>query len=389
MSAQASQTQWYLAREGQQFGPISEAELAKFIELGHLQPTDLLWREGFADWRPALIVFPPQAPAPPAIGPTLPRGPATDPSPRLTSMGRPERPAREEDYDDDPAPRGRFGRIMVVLLVLVIVGGAGAAAYLYRDRVTDVVASLASFAPSADTRSPTERKSFETPPLTGFRGTPEEVDARLQATALWSVLKRDFPDWYKQRLDELTALARDNPDDAAVGQEVARKLVELRRQNVANALSATLPKLKSVAVAFYDSLAKLRRHSVQACHGFIAEGQASPAIVALLQQGTEHTVHLQTQLTSVFEAIAEGRTQPRVYPRAQQADYQMLAADLIKMGWTQEDMRVFSNQTALAQASPEKVCQLVHDWFAAQLAIQNEETQMRLLVDSLRPIFAG
>ena len=37
--------QWYLARGGQQYGPLSEAELAEFIELGHLQPNDLLWRE--------------------------------------------------------------------------------------------------------------------------------------------------------------------------------------------------------------------------------------------------------------------------------------------------------------------------------------------------------
>src|SRR5438105_2864977 len=63
MSAPASQTQWYLARDGQQFGPLSEAELAKLIELGHLQPNDLLWREGFPDWRPAMVVFPPRRPA--------------------------------------------------------------------------------------------------------------------------------------------------------------------------------------------------------------------------------------------------------------------------------------------------------------------------------------
>ena len=63
MSAPASPVQWYLARDGQQFGPISEAELAKFIELGHLQPNDLLWREGFPDWRPAMVVFPPRAQA--------------------------------------------------------------------------------------------------------------------------------------------------------------------------------------------------------------------------------------------------------------------------------------------------------------------------------------
>jgi hypothetical protein len=169
---------------------------------------------------------------------------------------------------------------------------------------------------------------------------------------------------------------------------VARKLVELRRQHAVSALSASLPRLKSVAVAFFDSLAKLRQHSVEACHGFIAEGQTSPAVVALLQGGSEHTGHLHAQLTSIF-AIAEGRQTPRVYPRAQQADYQMLAADLIKMGWTQQDMQVFSNQTALAQAAPEKVCQLVHDWFAAQLAIRDPDAQMRLIVDSLRPIFAG
>src|SRR5262245_60346721 len=69
MSGSAAHSQWYLARDGQQFGPISEAEMAKVVELGHLQPTDLLWREGFPDWRPAMVVFPPG-------GPALPRDPA-------------------------------------------------------------------------------------------------------------------------------------------------------------------------------------------------------------------------------------------------------------------------------------------------------------------------
>ena len=70
MSAPVSQVQWYLARDGQQYGPLSEPELAKFIELGHLQPTDLLWRDGFPDWRPAMVVFSQQRHAPrPAPGP--------------------------------------------------------------------------------------------------------------------------------------------------------------------------------------------------------------------------------------------------------------------------------------------------------------------------------
>jgi hypothetical protein len=169
---------------------------------------------------------------------------------------------------------------------------------------------------------------------------------------------------------------------------MARKLVELRRQQVANALSATLPRLKSVATAFFDNLVQLRRHSTDACFGFISQGEANPGIIAMLQ-GSEHTVHLQAQLTAVFEAVGEGRKQPRVYPQPRQTDYDMLAADLAKRGWTPEDMQLFSDDRALANAAPEKVCQMVHDWFAAQLALTDPDAQMRLLVESLRPVVAG
>jgi hypothetical protein len=48
---------WYLARDGQQFGPLSDAEMKVFNELGHLQRTDLVWRKGFSDWRRAGDVF--------------------------------------------------------------------------------------------------------------------------------------------------------------------------------------------------------------------------------------------------------------------------------------------------------------------------------------------
>ena len=49
--------QWYLARDGQQYGPLSDAEMRKFNELGHLRSTDLVWRKDFSDWRPADQVF--------------------------------------------------------------------------------------------------------------------------------------------------------------------------------------------------------------------------------------------------------------------------------------------------------------------------------------------
>ena len=48
---------WYIARDGQQFVPLSDPEIQKFNELGHLRANDLVWRKRFPDWRPAGEVF--------------------------------------------------------------------------------------------------------------------------------------------------------------------------------------------------------------------------------------------------------------------------------------------------------------------------------------------
>jgi GYF domain 2 len=55
--------QWYLSRNGQQHGPFSDADVANFARLGQLHVNDLIWREGFANWRPALTIFPEPVPA--------------------------------------------------------------------------------------------------------------------------------------------------------------------------------------------------------------------------------------------------------------------------------------------------------------------------------------
>lgn len=379
MSGPASQPQWYLARDGKQHGPISEAELTRFIEQGHLQPTDLLWREGFSEWRPARVVFPPGGPP----RPSQHRAPAGDAA-RQAGVAAADRPSRGAPDDGDAGRRFRPVRVVAVLLLAAVLIGAGV--YLYRTQVTALVASLT--APSG-AMAIADPKSLEVPPLAGFRGgTVDTIDANLQATALWPVIKREFPDWYAQRVKEAAALAGEGKDDAAIGQHMATKLRELRRQQVANGLSATKSLLKQVAVAFFDNLTKLRAHSAEACHGLIDGGEANPTIVALLQ-GSEFTPGLQAQLTAVFKAIAEGRRQPRVYPRPSQEEFQMLAKELYKMGWTQADMVLFGDEKALAKASPEKVCQLVHDFFKAQIEFQDEEIQMKLIINALRPVFAG
>jgi hypothetical protein len=48
-----SPVEWYYARENQQAGPVSAAELKRLADAGQLQPDDLVWREGMPDWAPA------------------------------------------------------------------------------------------------------------------------------------------------------------------------------------------------------------------------------------------------------------------------------------------------------------------------------------------------
>jgi uncharacterized protein DUF4339 len=395
MSPPPSQTQWYLARDGQQYGPLSDIELAKFVELGHLQPTDLLWREGFPDWRPAMVVFPQRKP--PAPRPS-PRGPVTVTAPPgAARSGREQRPRRFDmqaqqasaDMEDPDYERPRGGALKKVfwaVLILAVLGAGGWFAYENRLKLMSFVESFPS--PASGPLAVSDQRSLEVPPLKGFSGTAEDIDATLQETALWRVVKREFPDWYGERLKEAAALAAQNKDDATIGQQMARALVMLRRQQVSNALSASIPRLKTLATTFFENLVELRKVSDEACYEFIAHGEVGPAIFSFLQ-GSPHTAPLQAQLTAVFEAIADGRKSPRVYPLPRKTDYDTLAGELTKLGWTQDDMALFSDEQALSRARPEKVCQLVHDWFAAQLGLKDPDMQLRLLVDSLKPVVAG
>ena len=48
---------WYLSRDGQQIGPLTDRELSLFAEGGNFKPGDLLWTAGLDGWKPAEDVF--------------------------------------------------------------------------------------------------------------------------------------------------------------------------------------------------------------------------------------------------------------------------------------------------------------------------------------------
>jgi hypothetical protein len=448
------QIQWYLARDGKQFGPLSEAELSKFIELGHLLPTDLVWREGFPEWRPAPSVFPPKAaPAPaapparqqPVVQPVIAtaaapaqRQPAgaperREPAPQAIrqqplrveqaarqalqaaqpraqgqqpglSAHRPmagpaqkpkQQPQRQDpdyrQFDDDAEfePGSTvLRRIVAVLLVVSVLGAAGYFGYPYRGHLMGLFGSGSEQGQKVTIIA--ETRGLEVAPLKSLEGSPAELDAGFQQAAIWRIIKREFPEWYEARIAQVVDLNAKKTDKSEIAVQIAQAMVLLRRQQLNNALSASVPRLKLIATSFFENLVQLRKTSDVACFEFIARGEASPLVVGLLQGNTAQMPPLHAQMAAVYEAIADGRKTPRAYPSPRREDYEALAAELTKQrGWTQADLQLFTNERALAQATPGKVCQLVHDWFAAQLDVKDPDMQVRLLVDSLKPVVAG
>jgi hypothetical protein len=47
-------SKWYYSKDGQRHGPVSSSEVMNLANSGDLLPTDLLWKEGMAEWEPAI-----------------------------------------------------------------------------------------------------------------------------------------------------------------------------------------------------------------------------------------------------------------------------------------------------------------------------------------------
>lgn len=46
-------TEWFISRDGKQYGPLPSRDFEFLVERGELLPTDLLWHSGVAEWFPA------------------------------------------------------------------------------------------------------------------------------------------------------------------------------------------------------------------------------------------------------------------------------------------------------------------------------------------------
>lgn len=425
MAGADPQIEWYIARDGQQYGPLTDLEMRKFVELGHLRPTDLVWRYGFPDWRAAPAVFPttiPPRPEPPRPS-HRPQGQthyaqdgqrqAQRAAPRERHYARPE-PARattapvavsepyehdlgdDDDFDDDyppERPRRSWKRVAIVTVLVALLGGA---LWLAMDLIpspTRLVALIqtpgASVNPSADESSNAADSETGSPEVTPTAAIgPDQLDVESQQGQLWQLLKQEFPDWYDQQLQEAARLRSEGVDRSVIARRLTEAVVALRRQNAKHALAASPEALHTIADSFLNNLQHLSQQSDQACFHFINHGETSPHIIELMGV-REHAEVLQRLAIAVFKAIVEGRRSPQMHLPPRDSDYQEVKQALIERGWTNREMQLFSNQNALGQAPPQLVCKLVQDWFAAQLSLSDENVRLRLLYVSLRPVVGG
>lgn len=223
-------------------------------------------------------------------------------------------------------------------------------------------------------------------PTTAIDGSP--LDQRLQKVAVWSLIKKEYPDWYAAQIGDANKLVAENKSNNEVAALLAQSLVNLRRQNAEKALAASPDRLQAIAQAFLDHLKALRAQSVSACFGFISKGETSPAVVQMMEN-PETATALNAQAGAIFEAISEGTKSPVKHDSAVKSDYDILIKELSKLGWKEEDLQVFSNPKLLAKREPEQVCKMVQEWFVAHLSVQDKAVRERLLFETLKPVVSG
>lgn len=407
MTDKAPETQWWIARDGQQHGPLSDDEMRAFIEMRHLRATDLVWRPGFVDWRPAQLIFPMQAhyAAPDNLHDMVGAPVMTEPAgleAETTEAGfefeveapreeiRAARATRDgaagrahSGQTGEAAPRREIRRRPEPgeALPIAKIAGFAAAAFLVLGGGWFVLANGPSLNGLAGLFSTVTGSLAEDT-------TPETLDARLQRMALWVAVKKQFPNWYGDLVRETAKLSGDDPKGAAMTKHLAESLVDLRRQNANAALSASPARLRGIAEAFLENLRSLKAQSTEACYAFISQGETSPATIGLLESPRDGRP-MQNQVAAIVAAIAEGRATPITREKPTKTDYDALAAALTKIGWKEDDLRLFANPKALASSTPERVCQMVQDWFRVHIEIEDQPMQERLLVETLRPVVAG
>lgn len=123
--------EWHYSKDDEKTGPVSSGDLRQLASDGTLLPDDMVWKEGWADWKPAKSIkglFPQNAPPPPTPAKTR-KAPdairaatqaADDVSKKLWFL--------DLKFEQFATPR-LIGFVFVASLLMLAVAGAGVIGY--------------------------------------------------------------------------------------------------------------------------------------------------------------------------------------------------------------------------------------------------------------------
>ncbi|NOT71828.1 MAG: DUF4339 domain-containing protein [Hyphomicrobium sp.] len=188
MNGPVTETQWYIAREGKQHGPLTDIEMRTFVAHSYLRVTDLIWRPGMAEWLPAPQVFPAVFPAPaaPAAAPTPQpaAAPAAAPAPGAEKASPLSSDFDEAEAEDAKPPRGVARRLATAAVVLTVIGGGAFAFATYREPLMQLVAGKpAAKPPVVKAELPVEAPPAATADTAPDAAKPTETAAAAPETA--------------------------------------------------------------------------------------------------------------------------------------------------------------------------------------------------------------
>ncbi|MGI9424484.1 MAG: GYF domain-containing protein [Hyphomicrobiaceae bacterium] len=341
----------------------------------------------------------------PGAGSRPGQSPGAKPGPHAQTANAAQQPPSYDDddfYDDDDYPRARRRRPAVTALVtLVLLGMIGAGGWFaYANQAT--FAKIISDITADETTPPTVTNTPKAPARVAATATPKPAAAPqpspsapassaplpLLQSKFWQSFVTEYPDWAKQQESAAEQMRSDGKTDNEILVALVKSIVDWRRKRADTILSASPDYLRKLAETFVANLRFLVSQDVQACYGFISKGEISPTVLPFFTD-TNHVERLGTQTNAIVAAARDGASAKRTYSEPASGDFTDLANMLIKRGWTESDLEMFSDPTKLSTAPAGKVCSLVTEWFETQLQMPAGDKQMRLLATSLQPVVRG
>lgn len=312
-------------------------------------------------------------------------------------MRRPEMSAPQRSKPEPPR-KGRRMALIATGLIAMTASGAWLSSQ-YKDQIFALVhtpqgstaeSEKASDGSTANADLMSDRKPAKTAATPVANVVPDtgEMDRKLQARRMWVAIKQQFPERYQEIVTQGARLSAEQKPQTEITAYLVGEIVKIRRENAPHALAASTARHKELAAAFLANLQELSREGGDGCYEFISRGENSAAILSRIDDASR-SAEIETQLVTIITAIVEGRAQPATHPAPVKTDYDVLAGELGRLGWTQADMRLFANPKELAKAPRDRVCSMLKDWFTAHLAIQDPSTQERLLFETLKPVVSG